>query len=98
MAGDDIHLPLDDYGHIRFSNRLFRPIKPEEHATLVIDGSLRAIDILAELLGRFLGRIDAGRESDCIAVRVADREHQAVAETIILPAPETIGIGFALDA
>ena len=79
-SGDQIELPLADDRRLLVDQRALRFVQPEEHRALGEKHRLRRVHVFR----RFRIRLQhAAAEGDHLAGVVADREHHAIAETVV---------------
>ena len=86
---DDVHVALGDDERGALAGRLARGAVVVERPPLVEKQRLGAVDVLG-----VVGRVHRpATEGDAVPARVADREHDAVAEGVVVPIPRLRGLG-----
>ncbi len=79
MGGNDVHVAFDNHHLFRLPDGVIGPVQCVNQAAFVEDRGLRRIEVLG------LGIADnTATESHGAARTVADREHQPVAEAIVV--------------
>ena len=87
--GDDVHIAFDDQNHRNVAQRLAHLVGAVQLAALVKERRLRRIQVLRIVFAAFAE--DAPAKGDHTAARVADGEHQPMAETVVEPLPAVVG-------
>ena len=97
VAADDVDLPFADEGLAAAvaDDVLAREVERVEDASLVEDGRLGTVDVLGGLGARVE---DAPAEADDLARRVADGEHQAAMEAVVVVIGPATLLGRGEDA
>ena len=80
-AGDQVELAFANHGKSGVDQRPFGFVEPIEHLALGEDGCLRRIHVLGRLL---VSGQDPSAEGDDSSLFIADREHQASPEPVII--------------
>ncbi|OQA38109.1 MAG: hypothetical protein BWY52_03298 [Chloroflexi bacterium ADurb.Bin325] len=86
VRADDIHVALDEHGQVCIADGLAGHVQPEQHAALVEERRLRRVHVLGRGMRGVLPQ-DARAEADHPALHIADRDHEAAAEAVVVPHP-----------
>ncbi len=80
VEGDDVHVTFDDHRLVGCPDRLASLVQAEEQPALIEEDRLRRVQELGHILGVDDPSAEAGHAPTCLA----DGDHDAVAESVVL--------------